>query len=138
MHQQGRSGAALQRIGTAVALLSQSPGTPTAVLQWLIQSFVNIRAACQDTEPMTTQPVAAAKRSRAGKGSSRSSRQKSVLGSMQTDAAGSLPLSATVAMYVQQMQPGVEVGALGKVITMELKALRQVCTTAQLAEFVQV
>ena len=57
---------------------------------------------------------------------------------MQTDAAGSLPLGATVAMYVQQMQPGVKAEALGKVITMELKALRQVCTTAQLAGFVQV
>ena len=56
---------------------------------------------------------------------------------MQTDAAGSLPLSATVAMYVQQMQPGVEAEELGKVVAMELKSLHQVCITEQLAGFVR-
>ena len=46
---------------------------------------------------------------------------------MQADAAEELPISATVAAYLQQRQPTVEAVLLGKVIAMELKALHQVC-----------
>ena len=126
LHQQGRSATALQRLGTAAALLAQLPGPPPSLL-WLVQSFVNIRAACQQVKPAPSQPIKAARQNKGSRIAGRAREQKSVLSNMQADAAVELPVSATVAAYLQQRQPTVEAVLLGRVLAMELKALHQVC-----------
>lgn len=125
LHQQGRSAKALQRLGTAAALLAQLPGPPPALL-WLVQSFVNIRAACQQAKPAPSQPKKADRQNKGSRTAGRAREQKSVLSNMQADAAVELPVSATVAAHLQQRQPTVDAVLMGKVLAMELKALHQV------------
>lgn len=122
LHQQGRAPAALQRLGSAIALLAQLQMPSTSVLQWLIQSFVNVRAVSQAAQPEASHE----KPSRGNKASGRISRQKSMLASMQKDAAAEIPINAPVSAYIQRMQPETEAEMLGKVVAMELKALHQV------------
>lgn len=125
LHQQGRAPAALQRLGSAIALIAQLQKSSTSVLQWLIQSFVNIRAVSQAAQPEASRE----KPSRGNKVSGRTSRQKSMLASMQKDAAAEVPINAPVVAYLQRMQPEIEAEMLGKVVAMEVKAVHQVGNT---------
>lgn len=110
----------------AVALLAQLQASSDSVIQWLLQSFVKIRAACLEAQPSPSKSAEVDRRGREDRASNRANRQKSLLKHMQKDAAAETPITATIAAYLQQMQPVVGTEIHGRVITMELKAVQQV------------
>ena len=126
LHHQGRTAAALQRLGTGIALLAQLPQTPAAVLQYLVQSLVHLRSTCPRGQSSAGAITQAKPRGRGARASAKGHRQKSVLENMQADAAGELPVGAPVAAYLQQLQSPVSAAVQGRVTVMELKALHQV------------
>ena len=125
LHQQGRTAAALQRLGTSTALLAQLPHPPAGPLQYLIQSFVHLRSTLADEQKLPAR-VQAKQRGRGSRAGARGHRQKSALGNMQADAAGVPPAGAPVAAYIQQPQSPLAASMQGRIIAMELKALHQV------------